>query len=196
MVKFNPSCGSDLGWHRRRGFFDYSVSNFDTLTCTAANTAAAGTFASNVTGAVAGGNYNITYFSGTLTVQTEYTVNVSAASNGIVSVDRTEAPSGAQVTITVTPKSGYKLSTLTVTGDDGKVVAVSTDNSGKYYFAMPNCNVTVKATFSKISTYIADPTNPKTGDDFHIMLYGSILTMSLAGLTALLLAYRKRRQTL
>ena len=94
--------------------------------------------------------------------------------------------------MTVTPEYGYKLSTLTVKDAGGKSYAVSTDNNGKYYFTMPSADVTVKATFSKISTSTADPTNPKTGDDFQLMLWNSILSVSAICLLAVF-ADQKRK---
>lgn len=125
----------------------------------------------------------------------EFDVKIAAATNGTVTADVSKATTGTEVTITVAPKFGYKMATLTVKDSAGISYPIGTDNNSKYGFTMPAADVTVTATFSKISSSTADPTNPKTGDDFHILLYCSVLTMSLAGLTALLLASRKRRRT-
>ena len=133
-------------------------------------------------------------FSGNATVYAQwsgYTVTVAGTSNGTVSVDRTEAPSGTQITITVSPKSGYKMDTITVKDANGNSRAVSTDNNGKYYFTMPNANVTVTATFSQISTATADPTNPKTGEDFEVIFWSGMMMTSLFGMAVLVLGKQK-----
>ena len=102
-----------------------------------------------------------------------------------------KAVEGTQVTITVKPKSGYKLSTITVTDANGDAVSVSTDNDGKYYFTMPDTNVTVKTVFANTSTGVADPTNPKTGDGFRIVFWSSMMMSGLFGMAVLLLGKKK-----
>ena len=56
---------------------------------------------------------------------------------------------------------------------------------------MPAADVTVTATFVKKSTAGADTTNPKTGDDFQLVLLSSVATFSLLTLAALLMSRRK-----
>lgn len=78
------------------------------------------------------------------TVQT-YTVTVDEdIKNGAVEVDKTTAATGETVTLTVTPKDGYKLEELTVTA--GEETVEVEDNT----FTMPAANVTVTATFKAL----------------------------------------------
>jgi len=139
-----------------------------------------------------------TVFTGDATIYAQwggYAVTVADASNGKASVDRSEAPAGTVITIMVTPDYGYKLSTLTVKDSAGTYCKVTTDNNGRYYFTMPDSDVTVTATFCKISIYTADPTNPKTGDDFHLAQWTGMAVVSLLCAAAMVLgrkkAYRK-----
>ena len=76
------------------------------------------------------------------TTPTTYTVTVNGTSNGTVSANPTSVAAGEQITLTVTPASGYTLDTLTVTDAENHPVSVS-DNR----FTMPASNVTVTATF-------------------------------------------------
>ena len=80
----------------------------------------------------------------TATVSETYTVSVSAGSNGSASVDKQNAASGEKVTITTVPNSGYRVSSVTVTG--GVSVSEETANT-TYSFTMPANNVTVNVTF-------------------------------------------------
>ena len=69
--------------------------------------------------------------------------------NGTVKSDATFYSCGKTVTLTITPESGYKLSSLVVKDEDGKVIETSgTDDSRT--FTMPAKNVTVSATFAAI----------------------------------------------
>lgn len=79
-----------------------------------------------------------------------YTVSVSSASNGSVSVSPKNASKGDTVTITVKPDTGYELDTLTVTDKDGSRISVADKGNNKYTFTMPSGKVTVKATFAKV----------------------------------------------
>ncbi|MCD8005458.1 MAG: hypothetical protein LUF29_00570 [Oscillospiraceae bacterium] len=74
---------------------------------------------------------------------TEYTITVDSCANGTVTADMDSATEGTTVTLTVTPDSGYELSTLTVTDGEGNEVTVADD----YTFTMPASDVTVTATF-------------------------------------------------
>ena len=120
-----------------------------------------------------------------------YTIDVAGTSGGTVSVSHSEAAAGERVAITVTPKSGYRLKTLIVTTASGKNVPVSTDNNGKYSFVMPAENVTVKAAFTAKSTASADTSNPKTGDDFNLLIWNTEAITSLMVLAVLLLTQKK-----
>lgn len=162
-----------------------------TLNCDA-TMSTAGEYEITVSGGDAGANYEIEYVKGKLTVQKEHKVTVSATVNGTAAVSHEKAVEGTEITVTVTPKSGYKMSTLTVKDAAGKSYAVSTDNRGKYYFTMRDADVTVTVTFSKIST--ADSTNPKTGDDFRLGMWRSIAVISLLGLVAAAFSESRKRK--
>lgn len=75
----------------------------------------------------------------------EYTITVQKPENGTASASAVKAAAGAKVTVTATPSAGYELDKITVTGADGSVVKVASDNS----FIMPAGNVTVTVTFKK-----------------------------------------------
>ena len=84
-----------------------------------------------------GGGSSVTYYSST----------VEQAENGTVTVSPKSASKGTTVTITVTADEGYVLDTITVTDKDGKTVALTDKGNGKYTFTMPTSKVTVKALF-------------------------------------------------
>ena len=68
-----------------------------------------------------------------------------------LSVNKTGAMAGENVTVTFTPKMGESLTTLTVTGDNTNLNLTNgiTDNhDNTYTFAMPNENVTLGGTFT------------------------------------------------
>ena len=77
----------------------------------------------------------------------DYTVTVSATTNGTVGANKTTAAHiGEEITLTVTPSTGYQLDTLTVTKANNDTVSVSGNK-----FTMPASNVTVAATFKEIT---------------------------------------------
>lgn len=121
----------------------------------------------------------------------KYKITVDANNGGTVSVSPKEAAAGEKIEIKVTPNSGYRMKTLTVTDAEGKNVAVSTDNNGKYSFVMPNRNVTVKVTFTAKSTASSDSSNPKTGDDFNLAAWNTIALTSLLALAVVVLNKKK-----
>ncbi len=77
-------------------------------------------------------------------VQDVYAVNIAATTNGTVAADKTTAVAGDEVTLTITPDTGYELDVLTVQDAAGNPVTVN-DNT----FTMPASNVTVSATFKQ-----------------------------------------------
>ena len=81
-----------------------------------------------------------------------YTVSAPSAANGSVSVTPSSASKGTTVTITVKPNDGYELVKLTVTDKDGNRLSLSDKGNGKYTFTMPSGKVNVDAAFSKIET--------------------------------------------
>lgn len=122
-----------------------------------------------------------------------YKITVDANRGGTVSVSHREAAAGEKIEITVTPKSGYRMKTLTVTDANGKNVAVSTDNNGKYSFVMPEGNVTIKVTFvAKSTSSSSDHSNPKTGDDFNFAAWNTVAMTSLLALALLIYNEKKR----
>lgn len=82
-----------------------------------------------------------------------YSISVSGAENGTVSVNKTSATEGETVTLTITPETGYKLSSLTVIDSSGNAVTVTDDT-----FTMPAGNVTVTATFTVLPLETANYT--------------------------------------
>ncbi len=90
---------------------------------------------------------------GELTYTAPTTYNIIIADdiqNGTVEADMETAAEGVEVTLTINPEEGYKLSTLTVTDASSNPITVS-DNK----FIMPASNVTVSATFEAIPTHEA-----------------------------------------
>ncbi len=81
----------------------------------------------------------------------DYQVNIIQGSNGTTSANRTTAKAGDQVTITVSPASGYELDMLRVISADGKVLNLESLGGGRYRFTMSAANAEVRATFSKKS---------------------------------------------
>lgn len=79
---------------------------------------------------------------------TSYPVTVNSPANGTAAADKKSAASGATVTITVTPETGYKVGTVTVKDKNGKTIA-ATEKDGKYSFQMPASAVSVDVTFVK-----------------------------------------------
>ncbi len=69
-------------------------------------------------------------------------ITVESTTNGTVTADKSRAYEGEEVTLTITPDTGYKLSTLTVKDENSSDVEVSNNK-----FVMPDSAVTVTATF-------------------------------------------------
>ena len=78
---------------------------------------------------------------------TSYTISIREARNGDVTANRRSAPTGATVTITITPDSGYVLETISVTDKNGNDLKLTDKGNGKYTFTMPGSKVEVKVTF-------------------------------------------------
>ena len=86
------------------------------------------------------------YYSGSSSDPT-YSVTVDKTENGSVTVSPKSASKGSTVTITVKPDSGYTLETLTAIDSKGKEIQLTNKGEGKYTFTMPADKVEVKATF-------------------------------------------------
>lgn len=77
----------------------------------------------------------------------KYTITVNPSENGTVTASASEAVAGAEITLTVTPATGYELDVLTVVDASSNNVSVSNNK-----FTMPESNVTVSATFKEEET--------------------------------------------
>ena len=77
--------------------------------------------------------------------------------NGKVTISPKNASEGTEVTVKVTPDSGYALEGLTVTDKDGTKLKLTDKGSGIYTFTMPAGKVTVEAGFRADA---AEPVNP------------------------------------
>lgn len=119
-----------------------------------------------------------------------YQVKIGTVKNGSLQVTPSEARKGQQVTITATPWSGYSLQTLTVKDGDGKYVTIYHGEGGKFVFTMPGGDVTVAATFA--SNYVADDTNPKTGDRIAVAV--GVMAVSAMALAAAFVIWKKRKK--
>ena len=84
-----------------------------------------------------------------------FTITVAdGIENGTVTVDKTEAAEGEEVTVTATPAKGYELDAITVTGNTSNQAVTVTD--GK--FTMIADAVTVSATFkAHVHDFVEDP---------------------------------------
>ena len=82
-----------------------------------------------------------------------YNVNNGTGSSdfGSWSSDKSTAKKGETVTITVSPKRGYEVDTVTVRDANGNIIAVVSLGGNKFSFVMPNGAVTVSVTFKAAS---------------------------------------------
>lgn len=83
-----------------------------------------------------------------------YDVAVSDGAHGSVTVSPKSASKGSTVTVTVTPDKGYAFETLSVTDKNGNALDLTDEGGGKYTFAMPSGPVTVTATFMDDNTML------------------------------------------
>ena len=83
-----------------------------------------------------------------------YDVAVSDGAHGSVTVSPKSASKGSTVTVTVTPDKGYTLETLTVTDKNGSALDLTDKGGGQYTFTMPSGPVTVTATFMDDNTML------------------------------------------
>ena len=71
-------------------------------------------------------------------------ITIADCENGTVTAAKTSAYEGEEITLTVTPDTGYKLSSLTVKDESDNEVLFNGD-----HFTMPGSNVTVSAVFEQ-----------------------------------------------
>ena len=83
-----------------------------------------------------------------------YDVAVSDGAHGSVTVSPKSASKGSTVTVTVTPDKGYALETLAVTDKNSSALDLTDKGGGKYTFTMPSGPVTVAATFMDDNTML------------------------------------------
>ena len=83
-----------------------------------------------------------------------YDVAVSDGAHGSVSVSPKSASKGSTVTVTVTPDKGYTLETLSVTDRNGSALNLTDKGGGQYTFTMPSGPVTIAATFMDDNTML------------------------------------------
>lgn len=83
-----------------------------------------------------------------------YGIVVSDGAHGSVTVSPKSASKGSTVTVTVTPDKGYALETLAVTDKNGNALDLTDKGGGQYTFTMPSGPVTVAATFMDDNTMI------------------------------------------
>lgn len=83
-----------------------------------------------------------------------YDVAVSDGAHGSVTVSPKSASKGSTVTVTVTPDKGYTLETLSVTDRNGSALNMTDKGGGQYTFTMPSGPVTVAATFMDDNTML------------------------------------------
>lgn len=83
-----------------------------------------------------------------------YDVAVSDGAHGSVTVSPKSASKGSTVTVTVTPDKGYTLETLSVTDRNGSALNLTDNGGGQYTFTMPSGPVTVAATFMDDNTML------------------------------------------
>lgn len=83
-----------------------------------------------------------------------YDVAVSDGAHGSVTVSPKSASKGSTVTVTVTPDKGYALETLSVTDRNGSALNLTDKGGGQYTFTMPSGPVTVAATFMDDNTML------------------------------------------
>lgn len=89
----------------------------------------------------------VSYTGGTAPVIPEYNITINGTTNGTVTASAAKATAGTEITLTVTPDSGYELDALTVVDADDNAVTVTNNK-----FSMPESDVTVSATFKEEDT--------------------------------------------
>ena len=87
---------------------------------------------------------------------TEYNVNVIPSENGTVTASKQKAAYGDEIVLTVTPNNNCKVTEVKYVfyagGQSDMMYTVSPDENGVYKFTMPNADVTVSATFERLSS--------------------------------------------
>jgi len=99
-----------------------------------------------------------------------FSINSAVCENGSVSADKTKCGQGGIITLTVTPADGYFIKAVSYNDGTEHII---TPSDGVYSFAMPEKDVTVKASFEKPVAVAAVPaTCTETGTKAYWTLDG------------------------
>lgn len=85
--------------------------------------------------------------------KTKYNLTISTVENGSVTADKTKFAEGEEITLTVTPDTGYLLSSLKYTNDSYEEIEIQKDENGAYKFKAPASNITILCYFEEINLY-------------------------------------------
>ena len=103
---------------------------------------------------------------GSGTSNPSYQITAPTTANGTVTITPKSAKSGEKVTITAKPDDGYTVGSVTVTDSNGKSVTVTDNGDGTYSFTMPSGKVTVDVTFVEDSAEPDEPDEPTPSIQF------------------------------
>ncbi len=108
-----------------------------------------------------------------------YTISKNPTENGSFEISKETATIGDEITITINPNEGYEVDTITVM--NGSVEVTVSGEGNTRTFTMPAGNVTISATFSKISYTISK--NPTENGSFEISeetaTFGETITITI-----------------
>ena len=113
----------------------------------------------------------------------EYYIALDKMENGQVIANTRYAESGARVTLSVHPDSGYELDTLEVTDVRGRTVTLRDLEDGRYSFTMPSNRVTVEATFMAVKEERPSLPGPDhTAQNPHDEIFTGLGTPGISGI--------------
>ena len=113
----------------------------------------------------------------------EYYIALDKMENGQVIANTRYAESGARVTLSVHPDSGYELDTLEVTDVRGRTVTLRDLEDGRYSFTMPSNRVTVEATFKAVKEERPSLPGPDhTAQNPHDEIFTGLGTPGISGI--------------
>ncbi|SHO53956.1 GLUG motif-containing protein [Anaerocolumna xylanovorans] len=122
---------------------DEAIAEYDAASTSAAGTSPVKIAANAVLNDTVGANYTLVYQNGTLTVTGEeiFTIGAKAEANGSISPSgAVQVAKGESQTFTITPDSGYQISSVTVDGVDKGITS-------SYTFSAVSANHTISAVF-------------------------------------------------
>jgi len=115
---------------------------------------------------------------GWYTITQAYSITCNATNGTVTSSPASQAVQGATVTLTLTPSTGYQLSTITCTDANSQSVALSGSGNTRT-FTMPSSDVTVTATFTPITyTINCTATNGTVTASPSPATYGATVTLT------------------